>query len=309
MTARNFLPAMTMALLLVTSAAAEVPRFDISTSPQEDGYLTEGHVQMNVTESWAARVDYRDRLRYADEEVDGTELSVLTTRTARREVDLAAVWTPKDPAAVDSIYAGLVWVSIGESQDGTWVQTDSQGEYGTQYANRRDGTFFAPTVGGTFQVSMPEIPMILDYDVTLSPVYLFLMNQEMVYTTVDNGREEYPNDLTTVASPYLEHAGSVQISRFVRLGFHHTYQFLPFETFQVGDDGYTPEVVSDPTHTNTLNVGGDITVPLGGDLSFTIGGAFRWSWVMRTGATVPEAERLTTAQESYLRVGARLVEF
>lgn len=300
----------TVAIGILVSAGtlnAQQPRFDVATSPQEDGYVTDGFFEMGVAGPIGVRVNYLNRLSYITDRVAETELSTDALRVDRTEGAFFVTYSPRTMTVLDSFYAGVSYVRIDETQDSTYILIDEIGEYGTEYRNARDAKFISPRLGGVFHFQLLPKPVVeLRYTAKISPVYYFMMEQEMTLENVGFPKDTYTNAPSAWASPYLDQEITLRLSRWARVVAYHSYLYLPFETLVLAENGFDMVPADDPTTMSNLRLNGEFTIPLGESVSFNLGFGYSWSWTRQTADRIPDDEQLTTNGEGYLRVGASM---
>jgi len=299
-----------LAVALTAPIVAQQPGFDVSTSPQGDGYVTEGSFKTGLTQTLGVRGSYLNRLSYDSSGVAGTELSTDAVRVDRTEAAAFLSFFVKNSSFVDSIYGGISYVSIEEAQDSTYVQVDSGGEWGTEYHNMRDAFFVSPRFGAVVVVSVLGNPAIdLRYTVNISPLYYFSMDQTLTLENVGYPKDTYTNSPRTFGSPYIDQEIVLRLSRWIRVVAYHSLLHLPFETLVLAENGHDMEPAPDPTTMNNLRLNGDFSIPLGESISFNLGAGYSWSWTYQGGDHVSENSRLTTVGAGYFRVGASMWQY
>jgi len=289
---------------------AESLSFDFATTAQENGTLTDGYVSLPLSETIGLRVDFLEDSGYDAESVDGTRFSTSFAKDVRREANIVISKTGIRLPLLRSVFAGLSWISLDESQTATWVQIDSIGEYGTDYSNDRDSTFYSPRVGFSAGGTAERSSLLLGfrYTLNLSPVYLLAMNQVMAFDTEDGGTEKFENQFTRWSAPYLNHQVELRITRYLRLLGYHSYLYLDYTTLQVAKDGFSIETVDDPVHSNTLRMSADITLPISDSVQFNAGFGYEWSYVRRDNKEVAD-DSSVLEERPYLRIGASVWDF
>jgi hypothetical protein len=305
-------------VLSITAACslyAQETSFNISSGALQEGSLTDGFIETSISDLLGIRVNFNEKTDYETVRVPGTDLSTQYNESSRQEIDMLFPIADLSLQYLKSAYLGLNVVRITEKSSATFVIVDDLGEFGTDYRTVRKTIFLSPRIGFAFIGSFPErraekTPVVFDYKGFLSPVYFFTIDQNMSYQYTDHADAPDPltltNSMTKWASPYIKHKLIVKIGNSFRLEAQHSYQFLPYKSMQLTQQGDDVEVIDDPTHINTLTINGDITIPIGDSFSVDMGIGYDLNWLYRTSEVFVEAKSALNGHP-YLRIGSSLL--
>lgn len=300
--------------ILVTDLFSQDTSYNLTTGALQAGSLTEGFFETNIKNLTKVRVNFFENSYHSIEKVPETDLSTQYNEKSRREIDI--LFPVSFIPFLQSTYLGLNIVNIREESTATFVMIDDIGEFGTDYYNSRETTFFSPRIALSFERNSERNDSSINlfgltYNALISPFYFFLIDQDMFFNYTDHKDALDPiqltNSITRFASPYIKHSLTLGFSSIVQFEIQHSYQFLPYKTIQLTSLEDDLIIIDDPTHINMLRIAGDFIISLGGDFSINAGIGYDWNWMHRTSGEIDDIEKKTIVGIPYLRIGSSLL--